>query len=558
MLTPASKRDSHSALSRRKSNTGLPPVKEDLFNKILPAGKKKGKGDFVISGPTAPAQHVVHVDSNYNWSSGLNGEEGHTQFDAGEKLGQGAYGSVFKGTHIASGAILAIKQCPNLGPSKESIQKEIDILKQCRHDNIVQYYGSTVKGKVLWILMEFCGGGAVNDLMGLMPTKTFSEQQIAAIIAESLKGLVYLHSKNIIHRDIKAANILLTETGQCKLADFGVSGQMKDEFNKKNTVAGTPLWMAPEVVDGDKYDVRADVWSMGITAIEMAQGEPPYMQLKMMQAMSKICSGPPPKLDEPEKWSKEFNQFIADTLVKDVAKRPTAAELLNHPFIKSVADPYTVIVDMLRSCGRYSQVDMYAAIQAANKAKTTEMEATEDVSLSAPIAKETQEDPQIKGLKAMIADLQKELAEEKKKNAQLSAEAGETVNLSVSEQDYASKSKEEVIQELIKTKKKLKRAKNMLEEAEREMKKGHSEEEENKKKAEKKKSKTSSLDEELDLASREELIKKVKLLDAQNRAIAQTKAQGDATVKLLLNQIKELEAKVVEAPGGDKKKSKGK
>jgi len=554
MSTLPNKKDSGS-ISRRKSSVPA-PLKDEKKK------KKPGKGDFIISGPTAPAQHVVHVDKNWNWSSGLNGEEGHTQFDAGVKLGQGAYGAVFKGTHIASGAILAIKQCPNLGPSKESIQKEIDILKQCQHDNIVQYYGSTDKGKVLWILMEFCGGGAVNDLMASMPAKTFSEQQIAAIIAESLKGLIYLHSKNIIHRDIKAANILLTETGQCKLADFGVSGQMKDEFGKKNTVTGTPLWMAPEVVDGDKYDAKADVWSLGITAIEMAQGEPPYMQLKMMQAMVKICSGPPPRLEEPDKWSKEFNQFLADTLVKEPSARPSSVELLNHPFIKAVPDPHAVIVEMLKACGKYSAVDMYSAIQAANKAKTAECESVEDgnsLSLSSPIAKDTHEDPQVKGLKAMIAELQKELGEEKKKNAQLVAEAGESINLSVSEQDFLAKSKEDIVKELLKTKKKLKRAKNRLEEADRERKKNSNDED--KKRTKRKSKQPNSLDEELELSSREELIKKVKLLDAQNRAIAQTKSQGDATVKLLLNQIKELESKVAEAnaaAGSDKKKSKGK
>jgi len=541
---PHSKKDFGGTLGRRKTAAFSAVTISSMVKDEKKKAKQKDK--FVISGPTAPAQHVVHVDSNYNWTAGLNGEEAHTQFDPSEKLGQGAYGSVFKGTHIASGAILAIKQCPNLGPSKESIQKEIDILKQCKHDNIVQYYGSTVKGKVLWILMEFCGGGAINDFMAAMPEKTFNEQQIASIIAESVKGLVYLHSKNIIHRDIKAANILLTETGQCKLADFGVSGQMKDEFGKKNTVTGTPLWMAPEVVDGDKYDAKADVWSLGITAIEMAQGEPPHMQLRMMQAMTKICSGPPPRLAEPEKWSKEFNQFIADTLVKDASARLSSADLLNHPFIKSVPDPHAVIVDMLKSCGKYSAVDPFHV-------KTGEIEAVEEdeksLTLSAPVAKETTEDPQIKGLKAMIADLQKELAEEKKKNAGLIAEAGESVNIAAKEQDYQAKSKEDVVKELLKTKKKLKKAKIELEELQRELKKGSKEEEDKRKK---RKSKVSNpLDEELEFASREELIKKVKHLDAQCRATTQTKLQGDATVKLLLAQIRELETKIDSA---DKKK----
>jgi len=410
---------------RRKSSnfsTGVSSVHKD-------PSKRKTK-DFVISGPTAPAQHLVHVDSNYNWT-GLNGEDGHTQFSADVKLGQGAYGSVFKGTHIASGAVLAIKQCPNLGPAKDSIQKEIDILKQCKHENIVQYYGSTVKGKVLWILMEFCGGGAVNDLMEKLPGGRYTEQQIAAVMAESLKGLAYLHSKNIIHRDIKAANILLNEQGQTKLADFGVSGQMKDEFNKKNTVTGTPLWMAPEVVDGDNYDARADLWSLGITAIEMAEGEPPHFKEKMMQAMMKICAGPPPTLKEPEKWSKEFHNFLATCLVKEPQGRPSATELLEHPFIKSVPNPKAVMIDVLKSLGRYKETDMYGEIQASNKIhaekereKEREREAAgkekePTIELSSPKAQEVKEDPKILALKTVVADLQKELAEEKKKTAAL-------------------------------------------------------------------------------------------------------------------------------------------
>ncbi|KAL6064146.1 STE/STE20/MST protein kinase, variant 3 [Balamuthia mandrillaris] len=308
------------------------------------------KNTFQISAPTGPAVHKVHVDTSYKW--GGEGGDPSEQFELGDKLGQGAYGSVYKGKHKASGLVMAIKSMSNLGPAAESVEKEIEILKQCKHKHIVQYYGCCPKGKTLWILMDFCGGGAVNDLMGKMSPPVLKEEQIAAILAESLRGLVYLHSKHIIHRDIKAANILLNEQGRTKLADFGVSAQVKDHATVQTTV-GTPLWMSPEVLDGESYNEKADIWSLGVTAIEMAEGEPPHQKESLMKAMAKILSGPPPRLKEPSKWSPEFNKFIEDCLDKDPAKRPSSTELLEHPFVKSVASPKQVLRQMLTELGIY-------------------------------------------------------------------------------------------------------------------------------------------------------------------------------------------------------------
>jgi len=180
--------------------------------------------------------------------------------------------------------------------------------------------------------MEYCGAGSVADLMRITD-KMLNEEQIAVVTKDALKGLVYLHGMMKIHRDIKAGNILLNNKGEGKLADFGVSGQLSDTMAKRQTVIGTPFWMAPEVIQEVGYDVKADVWSLGITCIEMAEGKPPYSNIHPMRAIFMIPSRPPPKLTEPEKWSKELNDFIALCLTKNPEQRPSATELLKHSFV---------------------------------------------------------------------------------------------------------------------------------------------------------------------------------------------------------------------------------
>jgi len=205
-------------------------------------------------------------------------------------------------------------------------------MKQCRSPYIISYYGSYFKENELWIVMEYCGAGSVSDLMRITD-KTMNEDQIAVILKDALKGLLYLHSKRKIHRDIKAGNILLNNKGEGKLADFGVSGQLSDTMAKRQTVIGTPFWMAPEVIQEVGYDIKADLWSLGITAIEMGEGKPPYSNIHPMRAIFMIPSRPPPKPSEPEKWSKDFNDFVAQCLIKNPENRPAAADLLKHSFI---------------------------------------------------------------------------------------------------------------------------------------------------------------------------------------------------------------------------------
>ena len=180
--------------------------------------------------------------------------------------------------------------------------------------------------------MEYCGGGSVSDIMRLRK-KTLTEEEISTILKDTLEGLVYLHARRKIHRDIKAGNILLNSEGHAKLADFGVAGQLTDTMAKRNTVIGTPFWMAPEVIQEIGYDCLADIWSLGITALEMAEGKPPYGDIHPMRAIFMIPTKPPPSFRNPDRWSPEFIDFVSRCLVKNPEHRSTASTLLQHEFI---------------------------------------------------------------------------------------------------------------------------------------------------------------------------------------------------------------------------------
>lgn len=284
-------------------------------------------------------QKKLHIDQSMNW-----GADPKEAFELIEKLGEGAFGVVYKAKLKETGFILAVK-IMDVGDEKDDVMKEIKMLKCCQHRNIVSYFGSCVQDEKLWILMDYCGAGSVRDVIESVE-KTFNEEQIAHICADTLKGLAYLHKSSIIHRDIKAANILLTDYGEAKLADFGVSEQLTSTITKRNTIIGTPLWMSPEVIQGKGYNSKADVWSLGITAIEMAEGLPPNAEMHPMRAIFLIPMQPPPTLSEPNSWSREFNDFLSKCLVKNPEDRASAEELLNHPFIKGAKGP-AVMIDLI-------------------------------------------------------------------------------------------------------------------------------------------------------------------------------------------------------------------
>ena len=286
------------------------------------------------------------------------------------KIGAGGFGDVYKGVHVESHATVAIKQILLEGENVDMVglQNEIAMMKIVSHPNIVKFEGAYLENEsMLWICMEFIDAGALTDVIAF---REMSEPEIAYVCRPILEALEFLHQFNVIHRDIKSENILLSKTGDIKLADFGFSTRLSDDNPKaQGQVVGTPYWMAPEIVRGQPYGIEVDVWSLGIAAIEMADAEPPYCEFPPMRALFLIATHGSPSLQDPDSWSEQFTDFLARALEVDASNRATTTKLLEHPFVAAACTTSEFVQALDESRLVKSQVEAMEAAEAQAEAQ---------------------------------------------------------------------------------------------------------------------------------------------------------------------------------------------
>ncbi|KAL6040234.1 Serine/threonine-protein kinase pakA [Balamuthia mandrillaris] len=271
------------------------------------------------------------------------------------KIGEGAAGKVYLGTHVETGEQVAIKQMELNAQNIKLLTSEIHIMKESRHENIVPYYDSfRLPDNKLWVAMGYMGGGCLTEILEQYDYCQMSEPQIAWVCQETLKGLRYIHSLHRIHRDIKSDNILLGSLGEVKIADFGYAAQLTQQKGKRQTIVGTPYWMAPELIRGQEYDTKVDIWSLGIMIMEMAEGEPPYMDFPPLRALFLITTKGIPDLKEPKKWSEPFREFVALCLEKDPDRRPDANTLLKHRFLNCIENGGQSLMEIVAEARKYA------------------------------------------------------------------------------------------------------------------------------------------------------------------------------------------------------------
>jgi len=279
--------------------------------------------------PPVPMPKQLALERDLDEASLISSADPTPLFRDLRKLGEGASGTVYLGTDVRSQRLVAIKVAP--ASDLANLKTEIALQKMSRHESIVSYHETFLHREQLWIVLEFVHGGTLTEVLG--PTIAFPEPAVAFVCKAVLMGLAYLHRQHRLHRDIKSDNLLVGFSGAVKIADFGFAAGLSEEQDKRRSVVGTPYWMAPELIRGQEYDAKVDVWSLGITAIEMAEGEPPYLNEPPLRALLLITTKGSPALREPDRWSAKFRHFLKCALHSEPAKRASSEQLLLHPFL---------------------------------------------------------------------------------------------------------------------------------------------------------------------------------------------------------------------------------
>lgn len=335
-----------------KNNTVPKPVGEIPQKTVKPA-------DVPVAKPAKTAKQIKKEKEKLNDKQVLdklrtvvNNNDPSSLFRIISKAGQGASGEVYLAESLIPGEKrrkVAIKQMDLAAqPSKELLINEILVMKDSKHENIVNFLDSYLRGtNDLLVIMEYMEGGSLTEVIENNESKV-NERQIATICFETLKGLQFLHKKHIIHRDIKSDNVLLSADGHVKITDFGFCAKLTDQRSKRATMVGTPYWMAPEVVKQKEYDEKVDVWSLGIMTIEMIEGEPPYLNEEPLKALFLIATNGTPKLKKPELLSNSIKKFLSICLCVDVQYRASTDELLQHSFIQYKSGDLSELAPLLR------------------------------------------------------------------------------------------------------------------------------------------------------------------------------------------------------------------
>lgn len=329
-------------------NTGVISKAEVLENSEAVLSCLEAQANFLNEKPRAIAAGEMPNEKVISLNDLINTTDPLELYSDILKIGEGAAGEVFIATELKTGRKVAIKKMSLSAQNMKMLVTEICVMKESAHPAVVAYFDSYVVDDKIWVAMELMSGGCLTDILDEFDQVKLTEKQIAFTCRQVLAGLSYIHSGHRIHRDIKSDNILIGEDGSVKIADFGYAAQLTKGRAKRQTIVGTPYWMAPELIRGVEYDQKVDIWSLGIMLMEMAEGEPPYMDYPPLRALFLITTKGIPGLKEPSKWSPKLTDFLAKCLTQDPQQRPEANTLLDHPFLEDVAPPREII-DQVRN-----------------------------------------------------------------------------------------------------------------------------------------------------------------------------------------------------------------